>query len=42
MRLFLLRASSLSDLKPSAVRDKVRQVILASFGALADEQLPHD
>ena len=35
-------ASSLSDLKLSAARDKVRQVILAAFGAWADEQLPHD
>src|SRR5271166_4258468 len=33
-------ASSLSDLKLSAARDKVRQVILAAFGARADEQLP--
>jgi len=30
-------SSSLSDLKLSAVRAKVRQVILAAFGALADE-----
>ena len=35
-------SSSLSDLKLSAARDKVRQVILAAFGARADEQLPHD
>ena len=37
-----LLASSLSDLKLSAARDRVGQVILAAFGALADEQLPPD
>ena len=35
-------ASSLSDLKLSAARNRVGRVILAAFGALADEQLPHD
>jgi hypothetical protein len=34
--------SSLSDLKPPAAWSKVKQVILAAFGALGDEQLPHD
>ncbi len=39
---FASLSSSLSDLSLLAARDKVGQVILSAFGALADEQLPHD